>query len=55
MEPLIRYFLLVFICVQGTPFVYAELKISAQTEECLGCHSELHPGLVASWLKSRHS
>ncbi len=32
-----------------------ELPLSEQTEECLGCHSELHPGLVASWLQSRHS
>jgi len=29
--------------------------ISTETEECLGCHRELHPGLVASWEKSRHS
>jgi hydroxylamine dehydrogenase len=32
-----------------------ELHLSEQTEECLGCHSELHPGLVASWMRSRHS
>ncbi len=32
-----------------------ELKRSAETEDCLGCHSEIHPGLVASWLQSRHS
>ena len=32
-----------------------ELRLSEQTEECLGCHSELHPGLVASWMRSRHS
>jgi ssDNA-binding Zn-finger/Zn-ribbon topoisomerase 1 len=30
-------------------------NLSKETEECLGCHRELHPGLVASWEKSRHS
>jgi hypothetical protein len=55
MKPLLRYFLFVFICLQGAPFVCAEMKTSEQTKECLDCHSELHPGLVASWLKSRHS
>lgn len=36
--------------------VYAqETALSSATEECLGCHRELHPGLVASWEKSRHS
>ena len=32
-----------------------QTNVSEQTEECLGCHSSLHPGLVASWLNSRHS
>ena len=32
-----------------------ELELSAETEDCLGCHEYTHPGLVASWLKSRHS
>ncbi len=32
-----------------------ELNLSAETEDCLSCHSELHPGLVSSWLNSRHS
>jgi hypothetical protein len=32
-----------------------ETALSNATEECLGCHRELHPGLVASWEKSRHS
>jgi hydroxylamine dehydrogenase len=32
-----------------------EPVISSQTGECLECHRELHPGLVASWEKSRHS
>jgi len=32
-----------------------EPVVSGETEECLGCHRELHPGLVASWENSRHS
>jgi hydroxylamine dehydrogenase len=32
-----------------------DANLSKETEECLGCHRELHPGLVASWEKSRHS
>lgn len=32
-----------------------DTPLSGETEECLGCHRELHPGLVASWEKSRHS
>lgn len=30
-------------------------KISADTEECIGCHSMITPGIVADWQKSRHS
>jgi hydroxylamine dehydrogenase len=32
-----------------------DLTISEETEDCLSCHSELHPGLVSSWQASRHS
>lgn len=32
-----------------------DLSISEQTEECLGCHESLHPGLVADWRASRHA
>jgi hypothetical protein len=32
-----------------------DLNLSDETEDCLSCHSELHPGLVSSWLASRHS
>ena len=32
-----------------------EIKMSAETEECLGCHSYIQPGLVESWALSRHS
>lgn len=30
-------------------------KVSAATEECLGCHASLHPGIVEGWKKSRHA
>ncbi len=30
-------------------------SFSDATEECLECHSEIHPGIVASWRKSKHS
>jgi len=29
--------------------------ISPETEECLECHAELHPGLVKSWENGKHS
>lgn len=29
--------------------------VSAATEECLGCHATLHPGIVADWEQSRHA
>jgi hypothetical protein len=33
----------------------AEPKVSEATEECLGCHVTIHPGLVADWKLSRHA
>ena len=29
--------------------------LSPATEECLGCHEEVTPGIVADWKASRHS
>jgi len=29
--------------------------VSSETEECIACHTELHPGLVQSWSNGRHS
>jgi hypothetical protein len=34
--------------------VRGESPVSGATEECLGCHATLHPGIVESWKKSRH-
>ncbi len=46
----------VFLVLVAVFNVYGqETALSSATEECLGCHRELHPGLVASWEKSRHS
>lgn len=36
-------------------FVQAEAPWSVETEECLGCHASLHPGIVEGWKKSRHA
>ncbi|WP_373501838.1 multiheme c-type cytochrome [Desulfococcus sp.] len=35
--------------------VCARAPVSEATEECLGCHSTLHPGIVEDWQKSRHA
>lgn len=55
MKQLGGFFLLVSVCLLNGVAVHAEQNVSEQTEECLGCHSALHPGLVASWRQSRHS
>jgi len=31
------------------------ILVSSETEDCLMCHSALHPGIVASWNKSLHA
>jgi len=40
-----------------TPLTHAQVQqnISENTEACLSCHSQLHPGIVAEWKKSRHA
>ncbi len=37
------------------PSAHAQQRISSATEECLNCHSTLHPGIVSAWQKSRHA
>jgi len=37
------------------PDAWAQQQKSSATEECLDCHSTLHPGIVSSWQKSRHA
>lgn len=34
---------------------YGQPLTSNATEECLGCHTSLHPGIVESWKKSQHA
>jgi len=46
---------LAFIISSNTPFNKSEQKISEETQECINCHSAIHPGIVSSWEKSRHS
>jgi hypothetical protein len=41
-----------FSCTSG---VYGGSSVSSSTEECLGCHALIHPGIVESWKKSRHA
>lgn len=33
----------------------ARAPVSEATEECLACHSSIHPGIVADWRNSRHA
>ncbi|RPJ74136.1 MAG: hydroxylamine oxidase, partial [Desulfobacteraceae bacterium] len=33
----------------------AEVKVSEATQACIECHTLIHPGIVASWQKSRHA
>jgi hydroxylamine dehydrogenase len=35
--------------------VFGDTPLSSATEECLGCHATLHPGIVESWKKSQHA
>jgi hydroxylamine dehydrogenase len=46
---------LAFLITSSTPFNQNESKISDETQECINCHSVIHPGIVSSWEKSRHS
>ncbi|MEJ5306639.1 MAG: multiheme c-type cytochrome [Ignavibacteria bacterium] len=47
--------LLSLIITSNYPVKKQELKLSDETQECINCHSVIHPGIVASWEKSRHS
>jgi len=48
--------ILFFTCLMAK-WIDAQTKpnISEASEACLGCHSQLHPGIVADWRKSRHA
>jgi hypothetical protein len=44
---------LTFCLAQST--LSQEAVLSAESEECLVCHADTHPGLIASWQKGLHS
>ena len=55
MRPLIRSPLAGLLLLVAAQTVWAaEAPISDATQECLDCHASYHPGIVASWQKSRH-
>ncbi len=57
MKRTIIHYLLLFYCLFALNGVYkaAAAPVSDATEECIGCHSSIHPGIVQSWQKSRHA
>ncbi len=45
-----------FILFAGVnPAVGVERSSSADTEFCIDCHRDVHPGIVSDWLRSRHA
>ena len=48
--------LLTVVCATTvTPLLSGEAPMSSATEECIACHGEAHPGIVADWKTSRHA
>jgi hypothetical protein len=50
-----RVILLMILLSFGSMVYAAEAPLSKKTRMCLGCHTKLHPGLVADWRASLHS
>jgi hydroxylamine dehydrogenase len=50
---------LIVVIVAATFFhlrcAIGDTAVSSTTEECLGCHATIHPGIVESWKKSQHA
>ena len=46
---------MVLVLAAGGPARAENAELSAATEECLGCHAAVHPGIVADWENSRHA
>jgi len=44
-----------FIFLSAFLLFAQDSPISPETEECLDCHSVVHPGIVASWKAGRHA
>jgi len=43
------------ICLGASPVQANMSSISAESQECIDCHSSINPGIVADWSSSRHS
>ncbi len=46
---------ILFFLFLWTPAVIASPALSDETQECLSCHEEVTPGIVADWKQSLHS
>lgn len=55
MKSILQFMTCLLVCLVSLNLYGEDLNVSEETEDCLSCHSELHPGLVSSWLASRHS
>ena len=50
------FFYVVFLYLLFVTFVIADNPpLSEQSEECISCHSEIHPGIISQWQQSRHA
>ncbi|NNG45798.1 MAG: hydroxylamine oxidase, partial [Deltaproteobacteria bacterium] len=49
------FFLVLPFLLLGTSITIATPLVSDKTEECLACHAEVTPGIVADWKHSLHS
>ena len=47
--------LFLVILTGAFPVRGADAPYSEATEECLGCHESIHPGIVEDWKRSRHA
>ncbi len=54
-QTLITGALLICFATLSPNLVYSESTISDATQECIGCHSSVTPGIVADWKRSRHA
>jgi len=50
-----RFAALAFMLAGDNPAAASEPPASADTEFCIDCHRDIHPGIVSNWLKSRHA
>jgi len=55
MKPRALYFFLIIACSFPVAGLWAAAPVSEATQECLGCHTVIHPGIVEGWKQSRHA